>query len=46
MRGEGPFAEQIRQLHALWSRKLGMGARELGLSTDGFHRPGEQLGLF
>ncbi len=46
MRGEGPFAEQIRQLHALWSKKLGMGARKMDLSTEGFRRPGEQLGLF
>jgi DNA repair photolyase len=46
MRGEGPYAEQIRAVHELWCRKLGLNREELELSTEHFQRPTQQLALF
>ncbi len=46
MRGQGIFAEQIRDLFAVSCRKHGLDRRPPELSTDAFRRPGEQLGLF
>jgi DNA repair photolyase len=44
MRGEGIFAEQIRDLFTLGCRRAGIGERPK-LSTAGFRRPNEQLTL-
>ena len=44
IRGEGIFAEQIRDLFAAGCKRAGMGERP-GLSTAGFRRPNEQLAL-
>jgi DNA repair photolyase len=47
MRGTGPFAEMITQLHKSTCRRLGLNARPFALSTQSFRRPtGEQLRLF
>jgi len=47
MRGEGVFADQIRDLFALACRRAGVSQREPVLSTAGFRRPGgTQLGLW
>ncbi len=47
MKGEGIFAEQIRDLFLLTTRKLGFNAERTPLSTAHFRRPGgEQLTLF
>ena len=40
MRGEGPFAEQIRQVFEVSCRKAGLNRVPLELSTDAFRRPG------
>ncbi len=46
-RGEGPFAEQIRGLFAVTSRRLGLDGSKPELSTAAFRRPGgPQLDLF
>jgi DNA repair photolyase len=48
MRGEGAYAEQIRAVHELWCRKLGLNREEMQLSTAHFRRPpqpGSQLEL-
>jgi DNA repair photolyase len=45
MRGEGPFAEQLRQMFHLYTRKQGYARDFPELSTAHFQRPGEQLGL-
>jgi DNA repair photolyase len=45
MQGHGVFADQLSQIHALWSRKLGLNRERLELSTEGFRRPGEQMSL-
>jgi DNA repair photolyase len=42
--GEGIFAEQIRSMFEIASRRAGFGERPK-LSTAGFHRPNEQLSL-
>ncbi len=39
MRGEGPFAEQVRQLFMMGMKKSGMKLREYRLSTASFQRP-------
>ena len=44
MRGEGIFAEQIRDLFTVGCRRAGMGERP-ALSTAAFQRPNEQLSL-
>jgi len=41
MRGEGPYAEQLRQMFHVFRERLGFGARMHGLSTDHFRRPGD-----
>ncbi len=49
MRGEGPYAEQIRQLFDVTTRRLELNEGDATLSTDAFRRPeldGAQLGLF
>lgn len=48
MRGEGPFAEQLRSLFAATCRKLNFPPRSQPLRTDAFRRPspGGQLALF
>ncbi|HEY2714122.1 MAG TPA: PA0069 family radical SAM protein [Chthoniobacterales bacterium] len=45
MRGEGIFAEQIRDLFAIGCKHAGMGERPR-LSSEAFRRPREQLALF
>lgn len=47
MRGEGQFAEQIRQLFGVYARRLGLDGPAPTLSTAAFRRPsGPQLDLF
>jgi DNA repair photolyase len=48
MRGEGPFAEQVRQVFDVTCRRVGLNAVPVELSTAAFRRPtrGDQLGLF
>jgi len=48
MRGDGPFAEQIRSMFEVARRRAGLETGPLRLSTDAFRRPGErrQLELF
>ena len=47
MRGEGPFAQQIRELFELACRREGLASRGPQLSTAGFRRPADaQLALF
>jgi len=48
MRGEGPFAEQIRAMFEVARRRAGLETGPLPLSTAAFRRPGErrQLELF
>lgn len=47
MRGEGIFADQIRDLFQVAARRAGLDRARLELSTDHFRRPGgEQLMLF
>lgn len=46
MRGEGPIADQIRQLFKIHERRLGLNREDLHLSTEHFRRPGDQMNLF
>jgi DNA repair photolyase len=48
MRGDGPFAEQVRQVFDVTCRRVGLNATPVELSTAAFRRPprGDQLGLF
>lgn len=48
MRGEGKYADHLRSLFEVASRKAGLNGRDLELSTAGFRRPpaGDQLALF
>jgi DNA repair photolyase len=48
MRGEGPFAEQVRQVFEVSCRRAGLNEVPVELSTTAFRRPprGGQLGLF
>jgi DNA repair photolyase len=48
MRGEGPFAEQVRQVFEVSCRRFGLNQVPVELTTAGFRRPshGPQLGLF
>jgi DNA repair photolyase len=48
MRGEGPFAEQVRRVFEVSCRRLGLNENPVLLSTEGFRRPSRngQLGLF
>lgn len=45
MRGEGPYADQLRALFEVACRRAGVNGARLSLSTAGFRRPG-QLSLF
>ena len=46
MHGEGIWAEQLRQMFSVATRKHGLNQREYKLSTEHFHRPGgRQLDL-
>ena len=40
MRGEGIFADQIKQLFEVACRKAGLAGNHLDLSTTSFRRPG------
>ena len=40
MRGEGIFAEQIKQLFEVSARRAGLNREEFNLSTSHFRRPG------
>ena len=42
MRGEGPYAEQVRQMFHVFRERLGFSARLAELRTDHFRRPGER----
>lgn len=46
MKGQGIFAEHLRTLFAVTTRRLGLNSAPLELSSAGFRRPGEQLRLF
>lgn len=46
MRGEGIYAEQIRSMFHLYTKKEGLNVKELTLSTEHFQRPDPQLSLF
>ena len=45
MRGEGPVAENIRQMFKLYARREGLNQEKLKLSTEHFIRPGDQMSL-
>ena len=45
MTGDGIFAEQLRALFEVTTRRLGLNQEHFALSTDRFRKPGEQLGL-
>jgi DNA repair photolyase len=40
MRGEGPYAEQVRQMFHVFRERLGLQARTPALRTEHFRRPG------
>lgn len=46
MRGEGPKAEQIRQMFRIYASKFGLDKKFPSLSTEHFQRPTNQLSLF
>lgn len=46
LRGEGLFAEQLRDLFEVSARRAGLNREPLVLSTAHFRKPGEQLTLF
>jgi DNA repair photolyase len=46
MRGHGVFAEQLKNMFDVASRKAGIPFRHLELSTAAFRPPGAQMGLF
>jgi DNA repair photolyase len=46
MRGEGPFADQVRTVYDSFRRRYGLDRWRVELSSASFRRPGEQLGLF
>lgn len=46
MRGEGAFAEHLRQVFHVARRRHGLAERSSRLSTAAFRRPNEQLSLF
>lgn len=43
MRGEGPRAEQLANVFAVYSRKYGLNKRDFRLSADHFKRPTDQM---
>lgn len=46
MRGQGPVAENLRQMFKIYSRKAGLNLNKIELSSEHFCRPGDQLALF
>ena len=44
-RGEGPVAENLRQMFEIYSRKEGFNKEKYDLSSAHFSRPGDQLSL-
>lgn len=46
MSGEGIFAEQMRAMFAVTTRRCGLNREEFTLATEHFRKPGEQLTLF
>lgn len=46
MRGQGIYAEQIRAMFQLYTKKEGLNKLELNLSADHFKRPDAQLSFF
>jgi len=46
MQGEGAYAEHLRKMFDVASRKFGLDRPRPGLSAAAFRRPGEQMGLF
>lgn len=46
MKGEGIFAEQLRAMFEVATRRAGLNQEELKLATEHFRKPGEQLSLF
>jgi DNA repair photolyase len=46
MRGKGEFAAQVRALFKIHCAKNGLNREDLGLTTENFQRPGEQMRLF
>jgi len=46
MRGEGPYAEQVRQIFHVFRERLGFNASMRELRTEHFRRPGEQQMTF
>lgn len=46
MRGEGIYAEQIRSMFQLYTKKEGLNKEVLDLSAEHFQRPDPQLSLF
>jgi len=46
MKGEGIFAEQLRAMFEVATRRAGLNQAELTLATEHFRKPGEQLSLF
>jgi len=45
-RGEGIFAEQLRQMYVTTCKRVGLPTSGPELTTEHFRRPGQQLGLF
>jgi len=46
MKGEGIFADQLRAMFEVATRRAGLNQQEFTLATDHFRKPGEQLSLF
>jgi DNA repair photolyase len=46
MTGQGIFAEQLRAMFQVNTRRSGLNTERISLSTEHFRRPGEQLALF
>lgn len=46
MRGEGPVAAHLNQMFHLYARKYGLNNMDFELSTESFHRPGDQMSFF
>lgn len=45
MKGEGPVADQIRQMFRIYTQKYGLNQKSFDLETGHFVRPGDQLTL-
>lgn len=46
MKGEGPVADNIKQMFAIYARKEGLNQTKSVLSSEHFIRPGDQLSFF